>query len=145
MSSFRLLLALPTFALAACATPSQPSPGNDKTTGVLAQAGPEFQLAIGETARIDGTTSRITFRSVAEDSRCPADVRCVWAGNARLLLTLSTDGRGDSSISVNTGIEPRSALVSGHLLRVTSLTPQPRAGIAIPPNSYVAKLALAAL
>lgn len=145
MSRVRLVHVLSLFAVAACATPSQPSSANENASGVLVQPGREFQLAVGETARIEGTSSRILFRSVMNDSRCPADVQCVWAGNARVVLTLSAQGKPDSALSINTAIEPRSATVSGYVLRVTGLSPVPRSGTAIPASSYVAKFELTAM
>jgi len=145
MSCIRLISGLSAIALAACATPSQPASAGDKATGVVVQPGLEFQLRVGESARISGTSSRVILRSVADDSRCPADVQCVWAGSARILLTILTEGSPDSAISINTGMEPRTAVISGYQLRLAGVSPEPRAGIAIPANSYVVRFTLATI
>ncbi len=145
MSRTGLWMLFAVFAVTACATPSQPSATNDQAAGILVQPGREFQLAIGETARIYGTSSRIVFLSVLEDSRCPADVQCVWAGNAKVVLTLSTQGMPDRPLSVNTAVDPRTATVAGSILRVTGLSPDPRSGAAIPANGYVARFELTAM
>jgi len=100
---------------------------------------------VGESARISGTSSRVLLRAVSDDSRCPADVQCVWAGSARILLTILTEGSPDSAISINTGMEPRTAAISGYQLRVAGVSPEPRAGISIPANSYVVRFTLATI
>jgi hypothetical protein len=40
------------------------------------------RVAINETAYVDGT--KITPLVILEDSRCPAGVQCVWAGQVRI-------------------------------------------------------------
>lgn len=49
-----------------------PHPGSPSSDGVR----------LGETVRVDGPA--VTPLSVVEDSRCPVDVVCVWAGRVRL-------------------------------------------------------------
>ena len=70
------LLAL--LALAACATVPP------------ASAGPT--AALGETATVGGL--RVRPIELLEDSRCPALVRCVWAGQVRVLVDVT---RGDGA------------------------------------------------
>lgn len=52
----------------------------------------EASVGLGETARL----GRVTVRpiEVVEDSRCPRDVLCVWAGRLRLRAAISRV-RGD--------------------------------------------------
>jgi len=35
----------------------------------------------------------LTFKEVVVDSRCPSDVTCVWAGEAKVKLILKKDGK----------------------------------------------------
>jgi hypothetical protein len=46
-----------------------------------AAAGPA-RAGIGQTVPVDGP--KVTPLSVLEDSRCPKDVQCVWAGRVRI-------------------------------------------------------------
>ncbi|MFC1920637.1 hypothetical protein ACFLYQ_02800 [Chloroflexota bacterium] len=58
--------------------------------------GDEFQLKIGESAAIQGENLNITFLEVLEDSRCPKNVTCIWAGRANSLVRITiTDTTGD--------------------------------------------------
>ena len=85
-----VLLAAVAFPLAAagCATaqapaddaPADPPPSDARVRSV--DAGDPFRLELGETWREDGHAVR--FVEVVEDSRCPADVECVWAGRAQV-------------------------------------------------------------
>ncbi|HUP24741.1 MAG TPA: hypothetical protein VNB06_17615 [Thermoanaerobaculia bacterium] len=57
-----------------------------------AALGVPFELRLGDSARLASTRLELRFDAVVEDSRCPADVTCVWAGNAHLRLTASLSG-----------------------------------------------------
>jgi len=46
-----------------------------------------FELSVGQVAEVSG--ARIEFWNVAEDSRCPTDVQCVWEGRVKVELRLS--------------------------------------------------------
>jgi hypothetical protein len=94
-----------------------------------------FELRQGQTLRIAGTGQTVTFESVAEDSRCPADVVCVWAGNARVRLRVGEAGR-DTTVAVNTSIEPRAIQVGKVKLELKDVTPVPHAGSKTPADSY---------
>lgn len=48
----------------------------------------QLVLSVGEQGQLPGSDLRITFQAVLEDSRCPADVDCAWAGQARIQLLL---------------------------------------------------------
>ena len=65
-------------ALASCAT--VPAAGKGPTA------------AIGTTASVGGIMVRPI--QLLEDSRCPAEVQCIWAGQVRVLVDLS---RGDGA------------------------------------------------
>lgn len=54
-----------------------------------------IKIALGETISLHGT--QITFSEVLEDSRCPREVQCVWAGRARVKITIAMDGEDASS------------------------------------------------
>jgi hypothetical protein len=69
--------------LASCAV----TPGE-----VKADLGQEFSLSIGQSVVITGENLEIKFQEVVEDSRCPKDVTCVWAGRVSCVVEITEDG-----------------------------------------------------
>lgn len=108
--------------------------------GRQAEAGREFKLKAGQTARLRGERVRVRFAAVAEDSRCPQGVVCVWAGNAKVSLVLEREGGGRAGVELNTGVEPKVASAHGYEIRLVGLSPHPRADAKIDPKEYVATL-----
>lgn len=123
-----------------CASPSHPGDPGNVTPGVQVQTGREFDIAVGQTVEVQGTPMTIRFSGVAEDSRCPVDVQCVWAGNAVVRLTITTSGGTSTDASLNTTLDPKSAMASGYTIRLAALKPAPRSGTKIPATSYLATL-----
>ena len=50
-----------------------------------------IRVALGESVMIDGYY--FEFTEVLEDSRCPTNVQCVWAGRARVSVMVGEDTR----------------------------------------------------
>jgi hypothetical protein len=73
---------------AACA-PAGPPAIAAETTASNQTAG------IGATARVGGIA--ITPLAVLEDSRCPRDVTCVWAGRVLIRARIEADGRSSEA------------------------------------------------
>ncbi len=74
-SGYGLLLAalLVVPGLAGCTTPA-----------VTASLGEPFTLGPGQSASIPGEDLTVRFAEVVSDSRCPAGVTCIWAGEVEL-------------------------------------------------------------
>lgn len=66
-----------------------------------------FLLQVGETVAIDGEGLTLAYERLLEDSRCPPDVQCVWAGNGRILLTVAKQGSAPAGLELNTTLEPK--------------------------------------
>ncbi len=65
---------------------------------------------------------KIQFVSVIEDSRCPADVNCIWAGNAKIKIKIS-DGRASQFFELNTNTGVHGATFGGYVINLINLTP----------------------
>jgi hypothetical protein len=92
--SLRILVAIAALSLAgACSSITAASEGAHQVVDL----GEPFDLRVGRTAVLlespRGTPFRVTFLGVTGESRCPEDVRCVWEGDARVVLHLE---RGDA-------------------------------------------------
>lgn len=96
----------------------------------------EFSLGIGQTASIEGENLIIKFKAVLEDSRCPVNVVCVWAGNGKAEFeVIDIDGQ-NKTVSLNTEDKPRATTLKGHKLTLISLNPPRIDGVSISPGEY---------
>jgi len=103
--------------LAACSTTSVPrTDGND--------------VALGQEAVVDGPVVKPI--AVLEDSRCPMNARCVWAGRVRVKM-LWLRPQGDQEFELTLG-EPR-PLADGSIT-LTSVRPDKRTDVVLKPADY---------
>jgi hypothetical protein len=107
-------------ALSACATGPRAGPPI-RADGVA---------ALGETTRVGRLA--LTPQALVEDSRCPINARCVWAG--RLVLKARVDGAGwRETIDLTLG---QPAAVHGSQLMLVTASPDKVAGTAISSGDY---------
>jgi hypothetical protein len=124
----RIVVLIAAIAAAACF---------DSPTGPDVAAGTPFELRAGAASVLpDGT--RLTFRDVRDDSRCPMDVMCVWAGDAIVAIAL-TPPKGLSE-SRDLHVQPSASRIAyaGYTIALTALAPYPRATQPIPAADYIA-------
>ena len=75
----------------------------------------------------------VTPHEILEDSRCPVDVQCVWAGTVRVRATLESGlGTAPQIFELYKSITTETEIV--HLAAVE---PSPYAGVTIKPEDYV--------
>jgi hypothetical protein len=116
---------------------------------IPASAGPtrasvdkEFSLGIGQSVSIDGEKLIVKFKAVLEDSRCPINALCAWAGNGKVEFeVLDIDGQ-NKTIILNTEDEPRLVSLKGHKLKLVSLNPPRIDGVSISPGDYLVALSV---
>jgi hypothetical protein len=126
--------------LGACTVTSATVGTSGPGTTKVAAVDRDFELSVGQSAKVDGTALTIAFNGVTEESRCPVGVQCVWAGNAAVALSL-TDGSGaKTEASVSTTLTPHSARVSGYEISLVGVNPYPKQGMTIQQVSYVVTL-----
>lgn len=106
---------------------------NQKTRGV---SGGAVEIPIGEERKIGDL--RIAFEGVAEDSRCPEGVVCVWAGNARAHFSATDRGGQRVEFDLNTGLQPRAHRFGGYTIKLEKLVPHPHVNREIKVDEYVA-------
>lgn len=105
----RRLVLIAALVLAACA----PVAGVEAEAG----AGGTATAKLGQTARLGDVTVRPI--AVIEDSRCPRDVECVWAGRLRLQAAVS-GVRGETELTLRQPF----ALPSGGTLTLVAAMPE---------------------
>jgi hypothetical protein len=108
-------------------------------TAVIVEPGLSFALAPGQSAEIKRSDTRITFRQVREDSRCPTDVTCVWEGDAKVEVVISRTGSPDETKILSIKAPNNETRVGNLRIRFVGLTPVPRQADAGAPKNYLAE------
>ena len=97
-----------------------------------------FQLALGQSAAVAKSNSRIEFSRVIEDSRCPRNVQCVWAGDAKVEVQVMS-GTNPTAAELISLTPPRNQVRVGNLtVKFLKLVPHP-AGEKQSDRRYVAE------
>jgi hypothetical protein len=135
----RWLAVLGCVAAAACAQAVPPAGGEAADERLEVAPGEPFPLALGQTARVRPGGLELTFQAVVSDSRCPVDVTCVWAGEARLRLKVSGTGAPPEELELST-LEGEPARLGGFGIEVLGLDPVPRSGVELDPATYELRL-----
>ena len=99
--------------------------------------GTPFRISVGHSVRVAGVT--LGLDEVTEDSRCPADVVCVWAGTARLKAWVQAAGEARRELELKT-FPRQPLLIEGWSIDVQALEPFPYSNVRIDPKGYVATL-----
>jgi len=111
---------------------------------VNAQRAQQVSVRINNQKSVMRDRLRIRFVAV-EDSRCPQDANCIWAGNAKVTIRVTT-GRGQSrTFDLNTNLKDKSARFDGYEITLGSVSPYPRSNIRINRNGYTASFTVTKL
>ncbi|HQU92238.1 MAG TPA: hypothetical protein PLK77_08070 [Pyrinomonadaceae bacterium] len=82
---------------------------------------------------------KIAFIELVEDSRCPTDVNCIWAGNAKIKVRVTKNGRS-KVLELDTLTRGMTPSYGNYQVKLKELTPKPRSNIRINRNGYVATI-----
>jgi len=104
-----------------------------------APVGEPFVLRYGESVLVPEAQLRIHFREVVDDTRCPIDVLCIAAGNAKIRLEVRP--RGFSHLlEFGYPLGPPVQEVERALIRLVALRPPAPAPGPVRPQSYEVEL-----
>ena len=102
--------------------------------------GQEFELKVGATSGLARTNWAITLVRLAQDSRCPANVTCIRAGDVTAeFLASGPEGSETPSITLGAG-SPASADFDGHSITILRVMPYPATLGAIRQEDYAVTL-----
>jgi hypothetical protein len=118
-----MLLALLLLTLAAC---------DESLTGPTVPIDSEFVLAPGESSLVEDVSIR--FVRVATDSRCPADVVCVWAGDAQVQIVV-TSRRSTKEYDLHTS-DMKPVVHEDYTIHLVKVEPYPFTSRTIAPEEY---------
>ncbi len=114
--------------------PEIPLKSDDRSVGSLVVAigfqEPDpgaFHLQRTQSAEYDGL--KVQFLEVVEDSRCPSDATCIWAGRIVIAIRIWYLGQdlGEHHLTLGEGSAPAQIVVAKHLVRLDRALPVPRA------------------
>jgi len=131
-------------AASACRWLTEPS----HTVGVRNLKSPaEVTLKVGDQVVVDGFL-RVQFVGVPADSRCPASVECVWAGDAAVALDAGPVAEaGPVALcpdTLHTNLEPKADVCATYDISLLDVTPYPQVPGPIPPGDYAVRLQFSA-
>jgi hypothetical protein len=106
--------------------------------------GEEFVLAPGERALLPDPDVWVRFLRVDEDSRCPLQAQCVWAGDAEVVLEVAPREGDAATYGLHTNEEsgPRSLVLGDDELTLLRLEPWPETPGGVAADDYRAVLVL---
>ena len=89
------------------------------------------------------STTVVTLTDVSDDSRCPTDATCVWAGDATVTLRVQPVSGPAETVALHLNRpDARSATAAGLHLRLERLEPAPQAGRSIERGGYLAAIVI---
>ena len=90
--------------------------------GTFARVSDTISISEGNQKSADRGKLTVKFVSIIEDSRCPMNAKCVWAGNAKIKLAISKGKAAPKMIELNTNTEPSSVKIFGYQFRLEGMT-----------------------
>ena len=135
----RGLTALALVSLAACGSGTGQAGTTAVSPNTAATLDEAFALAPGQAVTVGSLSLTVRFDSVTADSRCPASVQCVWAGDGAVHVTLTRAG-AVREVDLHTTLDPQSITDTGYSLTLVALDPAKATTDPIPPASYRATL-----
>lgn len=91
----------------------------------------EITLGVGEKGKVGDVS--IILNAVTQDSRCPADVQCIWAGAVSLNVTLS-DTLHSETVDISSAETPR--IFGENEISIVSIVPPSRSKKEILKSEY---------
>lgn len=108
----------------------------------LGVADTTFALRVGQEVRVGGSVLRIAFLEVVNDSRCPSNVMCIWAGDAVVRVGAAFGMGPTVPYELHTSLTPSSVDLGSYRLTLMRLDPYPVAPGPIEADRYVATFRL---
>ncbi|MBD2521409.1 hypothetical protein [Nostoc sp. FACHB-133] len=115
---------------------------------VSADFGEQFQLKISEIASINSGKVELTLLDVTEDSRCPSDLNCFWAGQIQIIVKILVDKKdlGKSNLIYNASRKDLAIKkIDNYLIEFIKAEPYPKSNQKIELSDYVFTLVVSLL
>jgi len=115
----------------------------DTETSITASLGQAFDIKVGQEASISSQQLSLKFLSVSEDSRCPQGTNCIWEGNGKVNIQLTSRSETSETVELNTAMSlPSEATYLIYNISLLDLQPYPLAGNTIQQSEYIATVSV---
>lgn len=101
--------------------------------------GEEISIQVFDTATYCSENLSITFNAYPNDSRCPSDVTCIWAGFVEVELLINQKGKESVlklSTEPNVSGLPVQNTVGDYSIKLIDVIPYPATNVRIDPNQF---------
>jgi hypothetical protein len=122
--------------LVACSTSMEP----DRKPTVDAVLDVPFTLAVGQSGVFADENLSVIFVRVVDDTRCPIDAMCVWAGDATMAVYARKVGKAAKTLNLTLSGNAQPVEYEGFGFRAQHLLPGQVSGEPIPPQDYTVEL-----
>ncbi len=92
-----------------------------------AQGKEEFKVKLGEVKANILSVLSVNFVEVIEDSRCPTQANCIWAGRARIKVILEHQNGDAVTVEFSTEPDHNNVTFGGYRIHLVKLEPYPSA------------------
>ena len=102
-----------------------------------------FQLKVNQMGFISSENIKITVLDVTEDSRCPSDVVCIWAGEVKVIVNILKDYQdlGDMILVKGAGENKLTTRVfDSYSIELIAVDPYPKSTVKIELSDYIITL-----
>ena len=113
---------------------------SDRTAG---PADPLILFELGRPIPIGSKGLKFILRDITEDSRCPAEAHCVWAGRVKALFWIELPNEPDEPVEPGHHVEivytaGRKSIerIDNYILEILEVKPLPGLGRQIPDGDY---------
>jgi hypothetical protein len=98
----------------------------------------DFKIKYGQELTVKEEDLKVKFSSV-QDSCCPGDVTCHWAGDAKILIGVRRTTAEESRMELHTN-GTQAEKYQQYVIRLVALDPYPRTDVKKKRSDYVATL-----
>jgi len=102
----------------------------------------QFSVRVGKQKKASRSKLAVKLLELVEDSRCAEGTNCIWAGNAKVKISVKSAGEPAEIFELNTNLGAKGAVYGRYVINLTSLTPTPKANVRINRNSYTANFSI---
>jgi hypothetical protein len=103
-------------------------------TGAVAATSTDVTLTAGDTGTFQNMS--LTFNSFVQDSRCPIDVQCFWAGNVTVNVTLKIRNSDAPPITRDITSATPPIQFGGYAVSILDVQPPKERKLQIPTKAY---------